>query len=71
MTIARYLARKYDLYGDLKSGAIADLIIDGNADLIAKLIPAAFPTLNVSLLISLPLENKQSLIIPNPSVRKD
>jgi len=34
LTIARYLARKYDLYGKtLEEGALADMFVDGIADL--------------------------------------
>mmetsp|Transcript_4505 Transcript_4505/g.15826 ORF Transcript_4505/g.15826 Transcript_4505/m.15826 type:complete len:213 (+) Transcript_4505:147-785(+) len=46
MTIARYLARKHDLYGDLQQGAIADMLIDGYGDLLNKLIPNIFPAPN-------------------------
>mmetsp|Transcript_36171 Transcript_36171/g.101921 ORF Transcript_36171/g.101921 Transcript_36171/m.101921 type:complete len:212 (+) Transcript_36171:91-726(+) len=42
MAMARYLARKHDLYGDLVQGAVADQIIDGNNDLLAKFIPHVF-----------------------------
>lgn len=42
-TIARYLARKYDLYGNEKAGAVSDMIIDGQNDFLSKLIPAVYP----------------------------
>jgi hypothetical protein len=32
MAITRYLARKHNIYGDLKQGAVADMIIDGLSD---------------------------------------
>ena len=47
---ARYVAKKYDLYGDLFTGTTADIILDGGADLLNKLIPAIYPTLNVCFL---------------------
>merc|ERR1712063_100839 len=34
--IARYLARRFNLYGDEKQGAIADMIVDGHNDLLAN-----------------------------------
>merc|ERR1711941_13624 len=46
MTIVRYIARKYNLYGDLKQGAIADLVLDGWGDVLAKFIPLVYPTKN-------------------------
>ena len=42
-SIARYLARKYDLYGNEKAGAVSDMIIDGQNDFLSKLIPAVYP----------------------------
>jgi len=47
ITFARYLARKHGLYGDEKEGALADLILDGQNDLLNKIIPFLFPTVNV------------------------
>lgn len=46
MTIARYLARKHGLYGDLQQGAIADMILDGYGDLVNKLVPNLYPQPN-------------------------
>eukprot|EP01095_Lingulamoeba_sp_RSL-Kostka_P010020 TRINITY_DN351_c0_g1_i3.p1 TRINITY_DN351_c0_g1~~TRINITY_DN351_c0_g1_i3.p1 ORF type:complete len:217 (-),score=89.16 TRINITY_DN351_c0_g1_i3:190-840(-) len=44
IAIARYLARKHDLYGaDIKEGAQIDSIIDGANDVTNKLIPLIFP----------------------------
>ena len=42
-SIARYLARKYNLYGDEKTGAVADMIIDSHCDFINKLVPTIYP----------------------------
>ena len=36
IAIARYLARKHDVYGNLEQGAVADQIIDGYGDLLGK-----------------------------------
>ena len=40
--IARYLANKHHLYGTPQQGAIADMILDGYADFINKLVPLVF-----------------------------
>ena len=41
--ISRYLARKYDLYGDLQQGTVAEMLMDGWTDLLGKVIPLIFP----------------------------
>merc|ERR1711879_299140 len=46
VTLVRSIARKYNLYGDLKQGAIADLVLDGWGDVLAKFIPLVYPTKN-------------------------
>ena len=48
--MARYVARKYNLYGDEKAGAVSDMVIDGHDDLLKKLIPAIYPTFDAEKL---------------------
>lgn len=55
-TIARYLARKFDLYGDAKTGAISDMIIDGHNDFLQKIIPAIYPTFDAEKLATVRAE---------------
>lgn len=43
ISIARYLSRKYNLYGNLQTGAIGDMIIDAHTDFLRVFIPAIYP----------------------------
>eukprot|EP00012_Vannella_robusta_P009001 CAMPEP_0206201722 /NCGR_PEP_ID=MMETSP0166-20121206/11729_1 /ASSEMBLY_ACC=CAM_ASM_000260 /TAXON_ID=95228 /ORGANISM="Vannella robusta, Strain DIVA3 518/3/11/1/6" /LENGTH=170 /DNA_ID=CAMNT_0053620475 /DNA_START=69 /DNA_END=581 /DNA_ORIENTATION=+ len=52
-TIARYLARKFDMYGDEKTGAISDMIMDGGNDFLNKILPAIYPKLDAEKMTEL------------------